>query len=92
MTFLLVRWLGAEPGYTFGFRTARLPKVGFVKYNPNFDDFAFGFLDPAQILRGCHLIPDFQSEQTLDLLPFYQTDARRQEPLHKDWTSFYVNM
>lgn len=92
MAFMLVRWLGSEPGYRSGSRSARLPKVGFVEYLPDVDNFAFGFLDPKQIVRGCHLIPDFRSGQGLDLLPFHKTVARQQAPLNVDWLSYYVNV
>lgn len=92
MSFMLVRWFGSEPGYRSGFQGARLPKVGFVEYNPNHDSFAFGFLDPKQIIRGCHLVPDFNSGSGLNLLPFHRTAARQQEPYTEDWMSYYVNM
>ena len=45
--FLWVRWLGLVPGCQFGFKEARLPKVGFV---PHTDPLAFGFLDPSLVL------------------------------------------
>ncbi|TEB23729.1 hypothetical protein FA13DRAFT_1797775 [Coprinellus micaceus] len=93
MSFLFVRWLGAEPGYRFGFDKARLPKVGFVPYTDNADNFAFGFLDPSQVLRGCHLIPDFQSERTSELLPYPCAVARQIDSnVNDDWETFYVNI
>ena len=48
MELLWVRWLGVEPKYRWGFRTAQLPKVGFV---PESDDNMFGFLDPSLISK-----------------------------------------
>src|ERR1700742_1614243 len=54
--FLWVRWFGTEPDYISGFGVTRLPKIGFI---PSDDDFAFSFLDPGQVIRGCHLIPVF---------------------------------
>ncbi|KAJ3804443.1 hypothetical protein F5876DRAFT_53394, partial [Lentinula aff. lateritia] len=65
MELLWVRWLGVEPGYCSGDRYARLPKVGFVD---EADPFAFGFLDPAHIIWGCHLMPSFSDGRTSDLL------------------------
>ncbi|KAF8146033.1 hypothetical protein K438DRAFT_529438 [Mycena galopus ATCC 62051] len=65
MDFLWVRWMGVEPGYRAGIQRARLPKVGFV---PESDPYAFGFLDPAHVIRGSHLIPDFSRGRTNDLL------------------------
>ena len=67
MEFLWVRWLGIEPGHRSGSKAARLPKVGFVKAT---DEDAFGFLDPNLIIRGSHLIPDFHSGRTSDLMPY----------------------
>ena len=56
MEVLWVCWLGIEPGYCWGFKEARLPKVRFV---PDTDDHAFGFLDPSLVMHRCHLIPAF---------------------------------
>ena len=54
MDFLWVHWFGEVPGYRSGFRRARLPAIGFVEST---DDFAFSFVDPANVVCGCHLIP-----------------------------------
>jgi len=94
MEFLWVRWFGAEPGYTHGFQRARLPKIGFV---PSSDEDAFGFLDPRQVIRACHLIPAFSCGQTNELLPVTKTDAHclrfgQTQAESEDWTNFYVNM
>ena len=89
MEFLWVRWLGVEPGYRSGSRVARLPKVGFVK---DTDKDAFGFLDPDLIIRGSHLIPDFNSGRTHDLMPYNGPTAAQSPDEKDDWTNFYVNM
>ena len=47
MEFLWVRWFGVEPCYKWGFKAARLPKIGFV---PDTDNCAFGFLDPSLVI------------------------------------------
>lgn len=86
--FLWVRWLGLVPGRRFGFKNARLPKVGFV---PHTDPLAFGFLDPSLVLRGCHLIPAFADGKTSDLLPVMRSAARSSDE-HQDWVAFYVMM
>lgn len=88
--FLWVRWYGVEQGYRSGFQRARLPKIGFV---PDSDEFAFGFLDPSYVLRGCHLMPDFASGKTDSLLqsPSGRSLARRVGE-EEDWTNFYVGM
>ena len=56
MDFLWVRWLGVVPDCSFGRKQAKLPQVSFVE---DLDDYAFGFLDPALVICGCHLIPAF---------------------------------
>lgn len=88
MELLWVRWLGVEPQYSWGFREARLPKVGFV---PEGDYNAFGFLDPSFVIRGCHLIPSFSDGRTTALLQQGASVARH--PTNDDdWCSFYVNI
>jgi hypothetical protein len=91
MDFLWVRWFGMEPGpYRHGFRCASLPKIGFV---PSEDRHAFTCLDPAQAIRGVHLIPTFSEGRTSALLPTRKSAARVLDPNKEDdWVNFYVNM
>ena len=93
MKYLWVRWFGSEPNYNHGFSRGRLPKIGFV---PSTDDFAFGFLDPAHVIRTCHMIPAFAAGRTTTLLPYATSVARRNGvgTLSEvdDWTNFYVDM
>ena len=86
---LWVRWMGLEPGYQFGRNVARLPRIGFV---PASDPYAFGFLDPDVVLRGCHLIPAFHHGRTRDLLDTEQATAARPLGVTDDWANYYVNM
>ncbi|KAJ7185362.1 hypothetical protein C8R46DRAFT_377085 [Mycena filopes] len=72
--FLWVRWLGDEPGYRPSIKKARLPKVGFVAEG---DPYAFGFLDPAHVVRASHLIPQFSGGRTNDLLATEEPTAAR---------------
>ena len=90
MDFLWVRWFGIEPAHRSRSRKARLPKLGFVEST---DDYAFSFLDPALVIRGCHLIPAFAMGRSAILLPQSRTIARRLNPGDKDdWLNYYVNM
>jgi hypothetical protein len=90
MDFLWVCWFGEEPGYRSGFRQARLPKIGFVEST---DEFAFSFIDPANVVCGCHLIPAFNAGRSADLFPWPHSIARRLDPEEiDDWLNFYVNM
>ena len=90
MDFLWVHWFGKEPEYISGSHRARLPKVGFVEST---DEFAFSFLDPANVVHGCHLVPAFHEGHTVDLLPIPQSISRCFNPGDDDdWVNFYVNM
>ncbi|KJA13983.1 hypothetical protein HYPSUDRAFT_150920, partial [Hypholoma sublateritium FD-334 SS-4] len=89
--FLWVRWLGVVPDYSCGRSEAKLPKIGFV---PDTDEYAFGFLDPSVVLRGCHLVPSFVDGRTTKLLTVdkgYPTAARPPRE-QDDWENFYVGM
>jgi hypothetical protein len=89
MDFLWVRWLGIVPGRSFSRKQAKLPKLGFV---PDTDEYAFGFLDPALVLRGCHLIPAFGDGRTSELLRTEgPTEARRNGEVD-DWANYYAGM
>jgi hypothetical protein len=96
MDFLHVRWLARDSSHN---RPKRLPRVGFFDYQVD-ADLAFGFLDPAVVVRSAHLIPAFAFAQrtTLDLLgPRGSSIARRhnsRDPSEWTWdySWFYVNM
>ena len=89
MEFLWVRWFGTEPSYKPGFRTGRLPKIGFV---PDTDSSAFGFLDPSLVIRGCHLVPSFADGRTPELLQTSTATAARRPDEMEDWVNYYVMM
>ncbi len=91
MEFLWVRWLGVVLGHPFGQKRANLPKIGFV---PDSDDFAFGFLDPSLVVRGCHLIPSFIDQKTQDLLTTEGPSLGQVGTISEDgdWTNYNVGM
>ncbi|KAF8175172.1 hypothetical protein BJ912DRAFT_826532, partial [Pholiota molesta] len=89
MEFLWVRWLGVVPGHSFGRKKARLPKLGFI---PDSDDYAFGFLDPALVIRGCHLLPVFADGKTNDLMTAVDDTEARLPGQRDDWANFYVGI
>ena len=92
LEFLFVRWYGLDLDRTsrFGWKMRRLPKVGFVPEDPNEESPAFGFLDPAQVIRGVHLIPSFAEGLTDELLE--PSFARLEHEGDYDWRCYYVNM
>ena len=88
--WFLVHWFGEVPDYHLGFRRARLPAIGFVDLT---DEFAFSFVDPANVVHGCHLIPALDTGRNADLLPWPRSNARCLNPEDiDDWSYFYVNM
>ncbi|KAJ3571968.1 hypothetical protein NP233_g3408 [Leucocoprinus birnbaumii] len=89
LEFLWVRWLGIEPDYSSGRHLAKLPKFGFV---PDSDEYAFSFLDPAEVIRGCHLIPAFVEGCTSELMPYSGLTEARVNGEEDDWTNYYVNI
>lgn len=86
MDVLFVRWFGEEPGWRSGWKARRLDRVGFVEAS---DPNAFGFVDPNNVVRGCHLIPTFVNGQTHRLLG-PSSVARGKATDHTDWDTFYV--
>ncbi|KAI4293738.1 hypothetical protein K525DRAFT_214235 [Schizophyllum commune Loenen D] len=85
MEFLFVRWLGLDPEHAYGPSAMRLERVGYVA--EDHPSGAFGFLDPAQVIRACHLIPAFHFGHTFSLLgPSAFRDSR-----DGDWVNYYVN-
>ena len=82
MDFLWVQWFRMEPGqYCHGFCHACLPKIGFVE---SIDKYAFMFLDPAQVIRGTHIIPAFSKGCTSVLLPIRKSVAWVLDPEETD--------
>ena len=53
--FLWVRWFGRDLNTPSGWKHRRLQRLGFLDSD---DEGAFGFLDPALVVRSIHLIPD----------------------------------
>ncbi|KXN92896.1 hypothetical protein AN958_07831 [Leucoagaricus sp. SymC.cos] len=91
MEFLWVRWLGVEPDHVFGRHVAKLPKIGFVPTEVK-EDYAFSFLDPSLVIRGCHLLPVFVGGRTTALLPYEGPTEARKDGEMDDWVNYYVNI
>ncbi|KAF7349149.1 hypothetical protein MVEN_01437200 [Mycena venus] len=56
------------------------------------DAYAFGFLDPAHVIRGSHLLPRFSGDRTNDLLATQQPTVARRPSDTEDWANYYVNI
>jgi hypothetical protein len=88
MEVLYVRWLAPLADHQSGMACARLPKVAFVDES---DRDAFGFLDPAQVIRSSHLIPAFASGRGTSSLREGKSFARQCGDTN-DWEAYYVGM
>lgn len=80
---LWVRWLGRDPEWESGPRHLRLDRIGYV---PQHYPEAFGFLDPAHVLRACHLIPAFALGKTTSMLG----PSTARDSIDGDWLNYYV--
>ena len=90
MEFLFVRWFGRDMTPKAGWKTKRLLRLGFV---PGNDETAFGFVDPAQVIRSVHLMPAFAWGHTNKYLSGKTSVIARgvNEP-DEDWQLYYVGM
>lgn len=90
MDFLWVRWFEPARNYPFGQKQAKLPKLSFL---PEADEFAFGFLDPSLVLRGCHLIPAFaDGKMPESLTMLYTKSAEVPGRVLHSWRHYYIGM
>jgi hypothetical protein len=87
--FLFIRWFGRDLDYRAGWQAQRLHRVGFLDAE---QPGAFGFLDPAVVIRGVHMIPGFAYGTCTDLLSPAQSLARLPLNEVQDWRCYYVGM
>lgn len=83
--FLWVRWFGRCPDSEAGWKARRLDRIGYVPTDAD----AFGFIDPAWVVRGIHLIPSFAEGRTDKYLPRSSLASDSSEL--GDWEFYYVN-
>jgi hypothetical protein len=87
--FLFVRWFGhANEQKHYGIRFKRMPKVGFIDVE---NQEAFGFVNPADVIRACHIIPAFAHGKTDQFLAGHSL-ARRESENDEDYFRYYVSM
>ena len=72
LEFSFVRWFQQDPSTPFSWKKRRLPRLEFV---PCDHANAFGFLDPAEIIRGAHLIPAFAHGKTDRPSPWNEVES-----------------
>ena len=86
MEFLWVRWFERDVSFPCGFEARRLPMIKFMHAKR---EGAFGFLDPALVIRGSHIIPAFEWDTTTDLMG--PSRMRRPADGDEDWAYHIVN-
>ena len=86
MDILWVQWFGLDADARGGWSKKGLHGVSFIPWD---EPDVFGFLDPAQVVRGVHLIPNFPQGRTHARLP--PSIVRPAGDNNEDWESFYVN-
>ena len=91
LQFLWVRWFAryAPRNGLGGFNKKRHTRVGFL---PADQPGAFGFLDPAMVLRGVHMIPSFNGAR----VDYYRASSFlvsliQAEEDGMEWEYYYVN-
>ena len=83
MDVLHVRWFGHDPETTGGWAARRLERVGWAdEEQPN----AFSFVNPADVVRTCHMIPAFEHGTTTAR----RASVARDHHDSRDWNYHYV--
>lgn len=78
--FLWVRWYGLA-------QAPKRHRFESLSFPPMANTDSFGFVDPADVLRACHIVPAFSTGRT-------HTDGRGLSSCAmdaKDWKCYYVN-
>lgn len=92
MDFLHVRWFYRDRTFPSGWIAKRLPRLSFISAD---EEGAFGFLDPAEVVRASHIMPAFAHERTSEFLsipsPLSQI-LRNGFENEKEWKYYYVGM
>jgi len=84
LEFLWVRWYRRLETFNTGWEAHKLDRVQFPSIA---DDGAFGFLNPSDVLRCCHMIPAFSKGKV-------QSDGKGLSYCAKDgkdWVAYYIN-
>jgi hypothetical protein len=85
LEFLWVRWYSVDEDVQSGWKGLKLDRIRFPPITNNTE--AFGFLDPVDVLRGCHVIPAFSQGKVHPDGRHFSGLARDQN----DWIVYYIN-
>lgn len=88
---LHVRWFRRDRSVPSGWLAKRLPRLSFI---PADEEDAFGFLDPADIVRASHIMPAFAHGRTPALLSHSPIGRVLKDGKEDglDWRYHYVGM
>jgi hypothetical protein len=84
LEFLWVRWYRNIGTIGTGWQARKLDRIQFPSLS---EDDSFGFLDPSNVLRGCHVVPAFAKRKL-------HSDNRGLSHCAQDasdWVEYYVN-
>lgn len=84
LEFLWVRWYSTMDTIATGWQARKLERIQFSSMSGGD---TFGFLDPSEVLRGCHIVPAFtRGKRHLNSkgLSYCAQDS-------SDWIEYYVN-
>ena len=85
MEFLWVRWYEHDTSAATASWVSN--KLDRLRFPPMSLDDAFGFLDPADVMRAAHIIPSFRAGKRHSSLSSLSLCAKDSE----DWRSYYQN-
>ncbi|KAG6808398.1 hypothetical protein H0H92_004278 [Tricholoma furcatifolium] len=85
MEFLWVRWYELDGKAKASFEAKRQFQIKFCRGAR-----AFGFIDPGNVIRAVHLIPNFSRGRTTEFLK--HSMARHPDKKDQDYKRYYVNM
>jgi hypothetical protein len=85
MEFVFVRWYESTGEVPAGWEAKKLDRLRFL---PMADDGAFGFIDPSDIMRSCHIIPTFARGMLHCDGKGLSSCARD----YADWAEYYVGL
>ncbi|GAB1524474.1 hypothetical protein RhiTH_007628 [Rhizoctonia solani] len=89
--FIHVRWLYYDYDRPGGWEHHKLDRLHYQMCRNDQDILdAFDFIDPKDILRATHLIPDFQAGKTPEYIPRFHSFAHDHTE-GTDWSAYYVN-
>lgn len=89
---LWVRWFGLDSFDSSSWAARRLHMLGFLPSDDSSGP-AFGFIDPAQVIRSVHLIPAFSYGTTQDFLGPEKSAAHQHSELgNQDYIAYYLGM